>query len=259
VRPPPVNYKVGVPGGKGPSAMDLAAFIAGAPYMEYPGSTTAPPCAETTIWLVRSKPVMASDTQIRYLHDAIYASTAGYGNYRNPMPASGRTITIRFPVIEDSPVMKSETPVVPAVAVPAISREFRSLKWAKDALRVARNSMDYVRDLDTRVHAAADAQAHGLAPTALPALDPAMWASTYAPGPMPGPAPAPAPCPGSMPVDQAIAMANTIRETAQAAVAEATAQMAAEAKVAASTAAQNAADMVLRELRLKNPMMVPGR
>jgi carbonic anhydrase len=260
VRPPPINFKVGMPGGKGPAAMDLANFVAGAPYMEYPGSTTAPPCAETTIWLVRSKPVMASDAQIRYLHDAIYQSTANFGNYRNAMPVSGRSITIRHPVIEDPPVMKSEQPVVPVAAVPAISREFRSLKWAKDALRVARDSMDYVRDLDSRIHAAADAQANGLAPTAMPALNP-MFLPGMMMGPAPGPMPAPmpAPCPGAVAAEQAIAMANTIRETAHLAVSEATAQVAAQAKMEASMAAQNAAEMVIKELRLKNPMMVPGR
>merc|ERR1719498_1154293 len=35
-------------------------------------------------------------------------------------------------------------------------REYRAMKWGKDALKIAKSSLDYIKDLDTRLKNAAD-------------------------------------------------------------------------------------------------------
>jgi len=84
--PPPPNMKIRVPADPAHS-FDLNSFMQGLPgqgaqFYEYAGSLTAPPCAEIATWLVRKDTIKASDTQVLYLHDLVFKTTANKGNYR---------------------------------------------------------------------------------------------------------------------------------------------------------------------------------
>merc|ERR1719277_565757 len=76
------------------------------------------------------------------------------------------------------------------------------MKRSKDALTVATSAVDYVRDLDYRIHQAAAAHATALMPPAevngLPQPPPPP-APAMAPGPAPAPGPGPAPGPSGGP------------------------------------------------------------
>jgi carbonic anhydrase len=61
--PPPVNMKAEVTM-LASDPLDLNQLYEGGVFYEYPGSTTAPPCAEVAVWMVRSDPLMASDQQV---------------------------------------------------------------------------------------------------------------------------------------------------------------------------------------------------
>lgn len=142
---------------------NLNMLMEGATFYEYAGSLTAPPCAETVVWLVRSDTVKASDKQVLYLHDAVYKITADFGNYRSLMPLNGRVVSMRQGVQEDLP--PTAAPPVPLPGKPQQSdREFRAMKWAMDAMVIAKSATDYVKDLDNRLRNAAQAHANALAP-----------------------------------------------------------------------------------------------
>jgi len=229
--PPPAMMKVGVPGNE-ITAPDISMLLTGAQFFGYAGSTTAPPCAETATWLVRSQPVMASDTQVRYLYDSIYASTGGLGNYRSAMPLEGRDVVLLQAIQETNPGLPYTPVGVANSGSLQTDKEYRAMKWAKDALRVATASLDYVRNLDQRLHGAAQASAAALAPINLGS---------------PAPAPAPAPATGATvsPELAAASMAAMISQAAKLAIQNATAQMAAEADANAVEVARVATKMVL--------------
>merc|ERR1719240_2330472 len=106
---------------------------------------------------------MASDKQVHYLHSAIYKTTAGFGNYREVMPLNGRVVAVRQAVQEDPPPKAPEMSI-PLGPNPRTDREFRAMKWAKDALKMAKSATDYIKDLDFRLRSAAKAHAEALAP-----------------------------------------------------------------------------------------------
>jgi carbonic anhydrase len=158
--PPPVNMKVRVPADSA-HAYDLNSMMSGGSFYEYAGSLTAPPCAEIVTWLVRSDPIKASDKQVMYLHDAVYKTTADFGNYRSLMPLNGRVISMRQGQMEDMP--PTAAPPVQMPGKPQQSdREFRAMKWAMDAMTIAKSATDYVKDLDSRLRSAAQAHANAL-------------------------------------------------------------------------------------------------
>merc|ERR1719454_782359 len=162
MEPPPMMMKVQVPADPAHS-YNLNMLMEGATFFEYAGSLTAPPCAETVVWLVRSDTVKASDKQVLYLHDAVYKITADFGNYRSMMPLNGRVVSMRQGVQEDLP--PTAAPPVPLPGKPQQSdREFRAMKWAMDAMVIAKSATDYVKDLDNRLRNAAQAHANALAP-----------------------------------------------------------------------------------------------
>lgn len=162
VAPPDVKMKVLEPLDTS-DVLDLNALVgAGSQFYEYAGSTTAPPCTENTLWLVRKDTIPASSEQIRYLHDFIFSFTAEFGNFRSVMPLNGREVYLREAKQEDEPPTIS--PEVPTLPPSHSDREFRAMKWAKDALRMARSATDYIKDLDYRLRAAATAHAAALAP-----------------------------------------------------------------------------------------------
>lgn len=161
VEPPGVNMKVTVP----PDALqpyNLNDLMQGSHFYEYAGSLTAPPCSETAIWLVRKDASMASDRQVLYLSDAIYKTTAEFGNYRSVMPMSDRVVSIRQGMMEDMP---NNAPTAAPPGPPMHSdREFEAMKWAMDAVAIAKQSADYIRNVDMRMRNAAQAHADALAP-----------------------------------------------------------------------------------------------
>lgn len=168
VPPPPMNMKVQVPADSA-HAFDLNLLLGGNTFYEYAGSLTAPPCAEIATWLVAKDSIKSSDKQLMYLHDATYKTTADFGNYRSLMPLNGRSITMRQGLLEDMPL--TAAPPVPMPGKPQQSdREFRAMKWAMDAMTIARSATDYVKDLDGRLRNAAQAHANALAPQIEPLM-----------------------------------------------------------------------------------------
>merc|ERR1719321_990224 len=213
--------------------MDINTLVQGGTFMEYAGSLTAPPCSEIVTWFVRRDPLMASDEQVLILHDDLYASSSAFGNYRTTMPLQNRPIGIRQAVKEDPPLTAPEM-AIPLGPNPRTDREFRAMKWAKDALAIAQHSQNYVRDLDTRLRNAAVAHANALAPDLMPEHVKA------------GAPPPPVNEPSVEPVDiakVADSMSKSIATAAKEAIADATNQISIEARAAAMAAAKEATAM----------------
>merc|ERR1719321_1176462 len=210
--------------------MDINTLVQGGTFMEYAGSLTAPPCSEIVTWFVRRDPLMASDEQVLILHDDLYASSSAFGNYRTTMPLQNRPIGIRQAVKEEPPLTAPEM-AIPLGPNPRTDREFRAMKWAKDALAIAQHSQNYVRDLDTRLRNAAVAHANALAPDLMPEHVKA------------GAPPPPVNEPSVEPVDiakVADSMSKSIATAAKEAIADATNQISIEARAAAMAAAKEA-------------------
>lgn len=244
VEPPPVNMKVQVPVDPN-NPIDINSFLSGGLFYEYAGSMTAPPCAETVTWLVRSEPLKASTRQVHWLSDAVYKTTADFGNWRSVMPLNGRVVTMRQSIMEDLP--PTAAPIVPNPGKPQQSdREYRAMKWAKDALTIAKASTDYIRDLDQRLRDAAQAHANALAPQ----LEPLTVGGQIVVG-APAGAPAAALKPMGTPPPQQLDMEKTAETMARALagaakqeIEEASEQISEQAKKAAIEAAKEAANMV---------------
>lgn len=252
VESPPMNMKVQVPRNY-QQPYNLNLLMGGANFYEYAGSLTAPPCAEIVTWLVRQDTVKASDKQVMYLHDMIYKTTADFGNYRSLMPLNGRTVTMRQGLLEDQ--LPTVGPAVPMPGKPQQSdREFRAMKWAMDAMVIAKSATDYVKDLDSRLRNAAQAHANALAPQLEPLMGPngqVVQVGGTRP-PMPGmngmptlmpPAPLP-PSPLQM-QKTAETMARTLADAARQEIEDATTEISQRSKEAAMQAAAEAANMVL--------------
>merc|ERR1719158_459319 len=79
------------------------------------------------------------------------------------MPVNGRPMAVRA-AQRDIPPPAAPLPPMPAGPNPHTDRSFRAMKWAKDALKIAKASTDYIRDLDMRLRNAAEAHANALAP-----------------------------------------------------------------------------------------------
>jgi len=215
--------------------MDLNQLLQGGTFMEYPGSLTAPPCAEIVTWFVRREPVMCSDKQVIALYDEIMATTAATGNARSTMPMNGRTVRVRQAVREE-PVLTAPDMSIPLGPNPRTDREFRAMKWAKDAMKIATASQDYVRDLDNRLRNAAIAHANALAPDLMP----------EAPTKEEQMAKLAALNPPATPIDMAKTaetMAKAIATAAKEAINDAAKQISVEARAAAASAAKEATKM----------------
>merc|ERR1719160_2198397 len=211
---------------------DLNAFLAGGTYFEYAGSLTAPPCAEVATWLVRREPIIASDAQVAMLHNHIMEMTALFGNNRATMPLNGRPVAVRM-AVRDMPPPAAPKVHLPVGPNPATDRSFRAMKWAKDALKIAKASTDYIRDLDIRLRNAAEAHAEALAPDLMHAR--AMAATS------------PPPVHNVGPIDMAktaATMAGALATAARNAIAQAAGALTIEAKQAAAVQAAAAANSV---------------
>jgi hypothetical protein len=161
VEPPPISMKIQVPASPA-NKFNLNNLLQGSLYYDYAGSLTAPPCAETVTWLVRKDPIKASDRQIFYFRGVISAITAGMGNYRSLMPLMGRFVNMRQGIADDKPLQAS--PAINLQGNQKTNREDRAMRWAKDAMTIARTATNYVKDLDSRLRTAAQAHANALAP-----------------------------------------------------------------------------------------------
>jgi len=141
--------------------LDLNKFLLNASFYEYAGSMTAPPCAETVIWLVRTQPIQASVEQVRAFVDGIYAATNGQGNYRAVMPLNDRNIFVRKAMYEDPPLPPA---VEGAAAVSTtIDPYAQASNIAKEALRVANRASKHVKEVDEQLKVDPEASA-GLVP-----------------------------------------------------------------------------------------------
>lgn len=202
LEPPPVNMKSEIPVFP-TDPLDLNVLLDGQMLWKYSGGLTGPPCAELVSWFVMVNPIKASNTQVAYIHDGIFNMNNKHGNNRATMPLNGRTVGLT--------VAKKMEPPPPSVGVDLptgqsgqTDREIRALKWAKDALHIARSSSNYVADLDSRLQNAAQAHMQVFEPQ--PIL-PGM-----------GPAPAPAGPPTVSPMELAKsteALAASISEAAR--------------------------------------------
>lgn len=260
--PPPSLQKVTVPG-DAVSPLDLNSLITGGTFFEYSGSLTAPPCAETVAWLVRREPLLASNNQIQFLKDAVFGMTSGFGNNRSPMPLMGREIYVRSAILDESAdVTGSSDSAASGTSGAAGSaaagqslvtgRELRAMKWSKDALTVATSAVDYVRDLDFRIHTAAAAHATALVPPSeVSALPPPPLPPQPAPAPAPAVAPAaPSPCVETETAEEraerlAKAMSASIAQAANEAVTGAMKQITEQTRIAALNAANEATNAVM--------------
>jgi len=227
---------------------DVNRLLEGGTYFEYAGSLTAPPCAEIVTWFVRRDPIMASDAQVAVLHRAIYQLSADFGNFRATMPLNARPIAVRQ-AVKEAPPPKVPEQSIPLGPNPRTDREFRAMKWAKDALSISNEATAYVKDMDARLRAAAQAHANALAPD----LMRAAVAQTTAP---------PAPKAAS-PLDMSktsAEMAKAIAQAAKTAIADASHQIKVEAQRAAKQAAQEAAQMAAQALPPVSavPAMLPA-
>jgi len=209
---------------------DLNMLLKDGTYFEYAGSLSAPPCAEVATWMVRREPVMGSDQQVAMLHNKIMEMTALFGNNRATMPLNGRPVAVRA-AVRDMPPPAAPKPQMPSGPNPATDRSYRAMKWAKDALKIAKASTDYIRDLDIRLRNAAEAHANALAPDLMHARDMALTT--------------PPPVVQVTPIDMAKtseSMANALAKQAAAAINTAAQQLTVEAKQAAAVQAAAAAN-----------------
>jgi carbonic anhydrase len=255
---PPIDMKLRVPADSAHS-YDLNTFLADGTFFDYGGSLTEPPCSETVTWLVRNEIIPASLTQMMYLQQGIYQFTTGKGNYRTLMPLNGRTISQRAAVLGDPPL--AAPPSVPLSQQPPTSDRLRQAAvMSMDAMRYAKAATYFMKDLDARMHLAAEAHAASLAPRLEPlringkvvipvdgnmtGADIAMQSEMHA---------------NETHVDQyhqaklspeqmqneAIKMARILSDATRQVVEEATDEIAKEAKKASKDAARKAAEQVL--------------
>eukprot|EP00403_Amphidinium_massartii_P038383 CAMPEP_0178435972 /NCGR_PEP_ID=MMETSP0689_2-20121128/34201_1 /TAXON_ID=160604 /ORGANISM="Amphidinium massartii, Strain CS-259" /LENGTH=482 /DNA_ID=CAMNT_0020058057 /DNA_START=70 /DNA_END=1518 /DNA_ORIENTATION=+ len=232
---------------------DLVALLQGGTFIEYAGSTTAPPCAELVTWLVRRETLMVSDAQAQLLHTVIYSTTSGKGNFRAVMPMNGRQTAIRRAVAEVASAAAMKVDVPGASGQPG--REYRAMQWAKDALRISKSAVDYVKDLDQRELAAARARMDIFAP-----LTTSQATITSTPAPVVTmAASAPAAAMGPQDMQAAVRqMAGLISQAANEAVASAVHQISAEARTAAFSAAKDAADAAQSQFAAASKAQAPS-
>mmetsp|Transcript_10257 Transcript_10257/g.16743 ORF Transcript_10257/g.16743 Transcript_10257/m.16743 type:complete len:490 (-) Transcript_10257:27-1496(-) len=165
---PPINMKLRVRADSAHS-YDLNTFLTGGTFFDYGGSFTEPPCGETVTWLVRNEPIPASLTQMMYLQQAVGLTTNGNGNYRSLMPLNGRMIRQRAAVLgEPALVIPVEVPLPPVN--PVNDRLVQAARMSMDAMKYAQAATYMMRDLDARMHDAAQAHASALAPRLEPLI-----------------------------------------------------------------------------------------
>lgn len=93
------------------------------------------------------------DSQAKALHDMIFAMSSNFGNYRSIRPLGQRQVT-KITGYREPP---SPYTVVPPIEYPDMTmREWRTKKWAQEALKKSKVVADSVRWMDK--HARAEAE-----------------------------------------------------------------------------------------------------
>lgn len=150
----------------------LGHLVSGGTYFMYRGSETLPPCEERVLWLVRREPVMASNSQVRALHDRLYYMTRGAGNYRTIMPLNQRLVRVWAASLQEPPAIPLKPPF--ARSVPDSShddqRESPAIDYAKDAITIAKATSDYAKDLELRLGAGSAAYLKSVQPPVPPPI-----------------------------------------------------------------------------------------
>lgn len=126
-------------------------------YFKYMGSQTRPPCDEKVQWFLRRNFIEASDTQVEYLYSAVYASSPQVGNWRSVFTLNSRPISM-VECAQGEPVLKAD--VYDRIPMPGpqplTERELRATNMMRDALAYSKDATDTMRDLDNRLHDAAE-------------------------------------------------------------------------------------------------------
>jgi len=137
--------------------LDLNPLPKDGQYFKYMGSQTRPPCDEKVQWFLRRNFIEASDTQVEYLYSAIFGSSPQVGNWRSVFPLQNRPIAM-IECAQGEPVLYADNYTsIPGVGPnPFTEREHRANVWVKDALNYANDAQNSMRDLDQRLHAAAE-------------------------------------------------------------------------------------------------------
>jgi carbonic anhydrase len=138
--------------------LDLNAWFTGAFY-KYEGSLTAPPCSENVVWFVRQKPLLASNAQVKAFFSAIFEMTHDLGNARAVLPVMGREISL-VNAVKEEPVFDYGVQKVPWHGA---TRPFQGELDAEEAKEAVARSRVKLQDLDSRVKAAAAAEARAFA------------------------------------------------------------------------------------------------
>eukprot|EP00929_Paragymnodinium_shiwhaense_P036741 TRINITY_DN19663_c0_g1_i1.p1 TRINITY_DN19663_c0_g1~~TRINITY_DN19663_c0_g1_i1.p1 ORF type:complete len:499 (-),score=66.04 TRINITY_DN19663_c0_g1_i1:102-1598(-) len=138
------------------SPLDLNTFLQGGAFYEYSGSATTPPCVDHVTWLVRTQPVMASDTQVANFVNGIVAANLGKGNWRATMPLGNRQVRLFNGVYADTLLPDVELGMLPKSAQgpiqpPRSEAEQLAMDRAMKALKKAKEVSEYVTDLEDRL------------------------------------------------------------------------------------------------------------
>eukprot|EP00403_Amphidinium_massartii_P034595 CAMPEP_0178442400 /NCGR_PEP_ID=MMETSP0689_2-20121128/38126_1 /TAXON_ID=160604 /ORGANISM="Amphidinium massartii, Strain CS-259" /LENGTH=460 /DNA_ID=CAMNT_0020065907 /DNA_START=21 /DNA_END=1403 /DNA_ORIENTATION=+ len=174
---PKFRTKVSIPS----AALHKATFqglMEGKNFFTYRGSQTLPPCHEQVLWLVRQEPVIASETLVSSLMQALYKLSDGAGNFRTVMPVNQRIVSVWAAKEKPPPKEENSHKAVVDPAVPI----------AQDAIVLSKAAVDHARDLDIRLQRAAAARLRVLKdPGVVPlpavstgAVDPRTFNETWA-------------------------------------------------------------------------------
>ncbi|CAD7924034.1 unnamed protein product [Amoebophrya sp. A120] len=157
------SFGLGIPANVGQTMfaappVDFAQFYGeGGEFVEYGGSLTAPPCAETATWFVRKEPVAGAEADVPKFATAIMQMTNGQGNNRQPMPLNGRPVALRTAVQENPPAAQPPASMSASGSQSEgekqSQREYQALMWAKEAMEEAKAAKEYVKTLDDKLRA----------------------------------------------------------------------------------------------------------
>jgi carbonic anhydrase len=128
-------------------------------FYKYEGSLTAPPCTENVVWFVRQQPLLASNAQVKDIFEAIFEMTHDLGNARAPLPLMQREITL-VNAVKEEPVLENGVSKVPWHGA---TRPFQGELEAEEAKEAVAENRIKLQDLDSRVKAAAAAEARAFA------------------------------------------------------------------------------------------------
>lgn len=129
-------------------------------YIQYSGSSTTPPCSDSTTWFVRRNPMMASSGQAQAFANSIYRLTNKHGNFRAVMPVNQRGLMVfRARWV---PYHRYGTERYSLGPNARTDGEYQAAKLADVAEDFSRSATDYMDDFSTRLRNSAAKMAHEL-------------------------------------------------------------------------------------------------